>query len=296
MEMKVEILEQCPSCGSNQIEKGETIKDHFYSKEDFQIANCLECGLLFTQNRPDKESIGIYYDSTNYVSHDSSKKSLLTWVYQQARKYMLKKKFQIIRPFKPELSRILDYGAGDGHFVEYLLQLGKKAEGIEPSEMARHNFEKRNNKKLFAGLNNLEPSQLFQVITLWHVLEHIHDLNPTMELLLSHLESKGIIVIAVPNQKSIDKKEFGANWAAWDVPRHLYHWDEKSLSCFMEKFGLKRIYINQLPLDPFYIGLVSAKYADKNSLVGLYQGLRSYFHGKNNPSEGSTLLTIWMKN
>ena len=295
--MKTEKLDRCPACGSPDIGSYTTITDHYYSKENFDIAACKGCGLRFTQNRPAPEEIGRYYDSENYASHDSGKKaSVFLKVYQMARDYMLGLKFNLVRQFKPEWKQVLDYGTGEGFFTEYLLKKGKDASGIEPSAVARENFKSRTGKTLFEDIDALPADKTFQVITLWHVLEHIHTLRETMEKLTERLEQKGIIVIAIPNQKAKDLEAFGPHWAAWDVPRHLYHWDTDSLSAFMKSLGLVRIHTGQLPLDPFYIGMISARYAGKGAVSGILTGLKSYFHGKSNPAEGSTLLTIWMKN
>lgn len=191
---------------------------------------------------------------------------------------------------------MLDYGTGEGFFTEYLLKQGKEATGIEPSEVARQNFKDRTGRELYADISLLPNNSTFHVITLWHVLEHIHTLRETMQELVNRIDSKGIMVIAVPNQKSSDAKSFGTEWAAWDVPRHLYHWDEQSLGHFMKSLGMTRIYTSQLPLDPLYIGMISAKYQGKSSIGGIFTGIQSYLHGRQNPSEGSTLLTVWMKN
>jgi len=295
--MKIEHLTTCPSCGSNQIHHYINVPDYYYSKAVFPIDECNNCGLRFTQDRPTSIEIGNYYDSANYASHQSKQKeSVFLKVYQVARDLMFNEKFKLVRQFKPEWKDVLDYGTGEGFFVEYLLNKGKSAVGIEPSEIARANFFKRTGKELFANLQSLPKILSFQVITLWHVLEHIHDLKETMQGLTERIQPNGIMVIAVPNQKSKDLKDFGTEWAAWDVPRHLYHWDENSLEHFMKSLGLNRIYTSQLPLDPIYIGMISAKYQSKGPITGILKGIKSYFHGKSNPSEGSTLLTVWMKN
>jgi 2-polyprenyl-3-methyl-5-hydroxy-6-metoxy-1,4-benzoquinol methylase len=294
--MNKQQLDACPACGSTSFRHFGEIRDHYYSKEVFPIEECSSCGLRFTQDRPDAESIGAYYDSSNYASHDSKgKASLFLKIYGMARDWMLEHKYKLVRQFKPEWNRVLDYGTGEGFFVEYLQKKGLKAEGIEPSEVARKNFKSRTGSNLFASANDLPADKSYQAISLWHVLEHIHELRPTMEKLCSHLENKGIMVIAVPNQQSKDAKDFGADWAAWDVPRHLYHWDDNSLTKFMSSLGLKKVYTTQLPLDPFYIGLITARYAGKNPVTGIWTGFTSYLHGKQNKAEGSTLLSIWMK-
>jgi hypothetical protein len=294
--MSKQHLNSCPACGSTGFQHLCDITDHYYSKEIFRIEECRNCGLRFTQDRPDAENISAYYDSGNYASHDSQRKtSLFQKIYNIARDWMLNHKYQLVRQFKPEWKQVLDYGTGEGFFVEFLQRKGIDAQGIEPSDMARKNFSKRTGKELYSSVESLPAGLTFQAISLWHVLEHIHELRTTMEQLCARLENKGIMVIAVPNQQSKDAQSFGSNWAAWDVPRHLYHWDDKSLGTFMNSLGLKKIYTSQLPLDPFYIGLISARYAGKNPVEGIWCGLQSYFHGKQNHTEGSTLLTVWMK-
>jgi SAM-dependent methyltransferase len=294
--MNKQHLDACPACGSGSIRRFTEIKDHYFSKETFAIEECQQCGLRFTQGRPDQDSIGAYYDSANYASHDSKgKASLFLKVYNMARDMMLEHKYKLVRQFKPEWNKVLDYGTGEGFFVEYLRKKGLESEGIEPSEVARKNFKERTGRDLFPSVDALPPDRNYQAISLWHVLEHIHELRPTMEKLCARLESKGVMVIAVPNQQSKDAKAFGENWAAWDVPRHLYHWDDRSLSAFMTSLGLKKIYTTQLPLDPFYIGLISARYAGESPISGIWKGLSSYLHGKQQKAEGSTLLSIWMK-
>jgi len=295
-QMNKQHLNQCPACGSVNFHRYAEITDHYFSKEVFGIEECKDCGLRFTQDRPDENSIGAYYDSSNYASHDSKgKTSFFQKIYNVARDRMLDHKYKLVRQFKPEWKKVLDYGTGEGFFVEYLLSKGLDAEGIEPSELARNNFRNRTGKDLFPDVHSIPQVNKYQAISLWHVLEHIHELVPTMQELCKHLEQKGIMVIAVPNQDSKDAAAFGKDWAAWDVPRHLYHWNDKSLSSFMQKLGLRKIYTTQLPLDPFYIGMISARYEGSNPLKGISKGLASYLHGKQNRSEGSTLLSIWMK-
>jgi SAM-dependent methyltransferase len=294
--MSKQHLDRCPACGSGRFRKHAEITDHYFSKEVFSIEECQECGLRFTQDRPDSESIGAYYDSGNYASHDSTgNKSLFLRIYTLAREWMLQHKYQLVRQFKPEWQKVLDYGTGEGFFVEFLRKKGIDATGIEPSETARTNFHARTGNTLYASITNIPENEQYQAITLWHVLEHIHDLHETMKALCKHLENKGIMVIAVPNQKSQDATTFGPFWAAWDVPRHLYHWDDESLTGFMKSMGLRKIHSNQLPLDPFYIGMISARYAGQSPIAGIWKGLKSYLHGRNNRTEGSTLLSIWMK-
>lgn len=294
--MTPEILTSCPACNAPEINFSTNVPDYYFSKEVFEVWECKNCTLKFTQNRPDPNAIGKYYDSANYASHDSdSKKSLFLSVYNLARDYMLGLKFRLLRDFKPERHKSLDYGTGEGFYTEFLLRKGLDATGIEPSEVARANFKKRTGHSLLASLEELPDNVVFQSISLWHVLEHIHTLKATMQSLVRQLDKTGVMIIAVPNQASKDREAFGEAWAAWDVPRHLYHWNYHSLEKFMNSFGLENVHTGQLPLDPFYIGLISAKYANQSPVAGLTKAVQSFYHGKTNKAEGSTLLTVWMK-
>lgn len=290
-----EQLNHCPACLSTHIVFQEKIKDFFYSQEEFEIFHCKDCNLRFTQNRPDANSIGRYYNSEAYISHGTKKPTLFDHLYKTLRSYMLGKKYEMIRRFKPEMKSILDYGAGEGAFVDFINKKGKAGYGIEPSEQARQLYFEKTGKQLYERIDALPSGINFQVITLWHVLEHIHTLRETIQELIDKLEKNGILVIAVPNYNSQDRQAFGPYWAAWDIPRHLYHWETDSITRFFEGFGLEKIYTNQLPLDPFYISLVSAKYGNFSKIKSIMSGLSSYLHGKKNREEGSTLLTVWMK-
>lgn len=294
--MKIETLSTCPACQSTAIRKYTTIQDHYFSKQTFEIWQCDSCNLRFTQNRPDKDSIGAFYDSSNYASHDSeNKKNPFLVAYKLGRDYMLNQKYRLLRDFKPEIHRSLDYGTGEGFYTEFLSKKGLNSWGIEPSPDARKNYAKRTRKKLYGSLDEIPEKESFQSISLWHVLEHIHELRETMQNLVNRLDKNGVMTLAVPNQNSKDSVAFGEHWAAWDVPRHLYHWDINSLKHFMKSLGMKNVHVGQLPLDPFYIGLISAKYAGKSPINGLATGLQSYLHGRNKRDQGSTLLTVWMK-
>lgn len=267
----------CPVCESADIHPLLTVKDYSVSKEDFVVWQCGNCTLRFTQDVPDENSIGPYYQSQDYISHTNTNKGLLNKLYQKVRNRTLEKKAKLIVQYTKPAGKILDVGAGVGAFLHVMRQKKWTVTGIEPDEGARKIAEDS-----FA-VQLQEPSTLqkltrgFDAITLWHVLEHVHELHPYIQKLKELLADNGKIFIAVPNYKSLDADIYRLNWAAYDVPRHLYHFSPKSMNVLMEKHGLKIIEKKRMWYDSFYISLLSSKYRKGKTswLSAGINGLRS---------------------
>ena len=256
----METLKKCPSCGSNKIYGTEIkCKDFLVSGEEFFIQRCDDCKLLITNPRPTFIESKKYYKSSEYISHTDSKNNLFEKTYGLVKNIMLKRKVKLVkRHFNNSEIVLLDYGCGTG---DYLVQCKKhkfKVYGIEPDEMARSRAEKKK-IEVFENLEQLEERNFekFNVITLWHVIEHIHDLNNVLERLYNAIDENGILVIAIPEHKSIDARIYKEFWAAYDVPRHLYHFNSMALNNCLS--GLKLDYIIKKPLffDSFYISILS---------------------------------------
>ena len=285
----------CPVCHSNVIDPLLTVNDHSVSKEDYVVWRCRQCSLRFTQDVPDEESIGAYYQSPDYISHSNTGKGLINRLYQKVRHYTLRQKANLIIQFTKEKGRLLDIGAGIGAFLSVMQLRGWEVSGIEPDKGAREKA-----LELF-GLNLQAPSGLFQgqssyydAITLWHVLEHVHELHPYMERLKALLASDGKIFIAVPNYTSFDAAAYRNYWAAYDVPRHLYHFSPAAMDSLMRQHGLRIISKKQMWFDSFYISLLSSKYhKGKASWAGAgLTGLRSNITALLNKDRCSSLLYI----
>lgn len=251
----------CPVCNSVRINPLLTVKDFSVSGEAFVVWQCGDCTLRFTQDAPDEASIGPYYRSPDYISHSNTDKGLLNKLYQKVRKHTLEQKAVLIRKETEEKGRLLDVGAGIGAFLSVMKEKGWDVTGIEPDETARANAE-----KLF-GLTLQPPSELYRLppavynaITLWHVLEHVHDLHPYVERLKALLAKEGKIFIAVPNYTSADAAAYRNYWAAYDVPRHLYHFTPKAIEKLMALHGLNVVTKKPMWFDAFYISLLSSKY------------------------------------
>jgi 2-polyprenyl-3-methyl-5-hydroxy-6-metoxy-1,4-benzoquinol methylase len=288
----------CPVCNSTNIDPLLTVKDYSVSKEDYVVWQCRDCTLRFTQDVPDEDSIGPYYASPDYISHTNTSKGLLNQLYQKVRHYTLAQKAKLIIRYTKEKGKILDIGAGIGAFLSVMKERGWEINGIEPDEGAR-----RNAKELF-GLNLAQPSVLFDLplnrfdaITLWHVLEHVHQLHSYMEQLKNLLAREGKIFIAVPNYTAADAAAYRNYWAAYDVPRHLYHFSPKSIAVLAQQHGLKVIAKKPMWFDAFYISLLSSNYhRGKTSWIGAgINGLWSNLTALLNKDRCSSIIYILEK-
>src|SRR5690606_25428262 len=233
-------------------------KDHSVTKEEFNLIKDVESDMLVTTPQPDAENLFKYYDSDDYISHTDSKRSLFEKVYQLIKQYSLHKKLRIINRFSPTKGTLLDVGAGTGDFLQCSKKGGWQIQGVEPNIKAR----KLADEKGVHLLDDIDEvtNQKFDVITLWHVLEHIPNLESYIIKLKGLLKDNGILVIAVPNYKSYDAKYYKEFWAAYDVPRHLWHFSIKSIKFLFSKEKMKVVKILPMVFDSYYVSLLSEKY------------------------------------
>ncbi len=246
-----------------------TCLDHTVSGEKFDLLLDNDLDMLITSPQPSADELNKYYDSEEYISHTDSKKSLLDRVYQIVKNYTVKQKVKLINNLNPENKTILDIGCGTGDFLKACQLDGWKINGIEPNDKARElaiqktkNIDRINNK-----IEDLLKDKIscFDVITLWHVLEHIPNLKEYIAFLKKMLKPNGILIVAVPNYKSYDAKYYGKFWAAYDVPRHLWHFTQKSMNLLFAEFDFR--IMNTLPMkfDAYYVSLLSEKYRSGKS-------------------------------
>ncbi len=267
-------------------------KDYAYSQQEFTLLYDEELEMLCTHPVP--SDIEKYYESEGYISHTDASTSIKDRLYQWIKKYNLKRKEQLLRHYAPVNNTVLDIGAGTGSFVKYLQQKGWAAEGVEPNPNAR-SIAAEKGLALHASPDQFQD-RAFGSITLWHVLEHLPDLKAQIRKINSLLDKQGIVFVAVPNYRSYDAKHYGKYWAAYDVPRHLWHFSENSVKMLFEREGLK--YMNRHPMvfDAFYIALLSEKYktGKANFVKALWLGLRSNLQARRN-GQYSALLYVFKK-
>ena len=263
----------CPLCSSAGPSRYLTCTDYLVSRENFDLYKCPECGFIFTHNHPGEEEIGRYYDSSDYISHDDRAGGFVNMLYRQARNIMLERKRRLVEKSTGITGgSILDIGCGTGWFAGTMKKAGWKVTGIEPNAKARE-FASAH-----AGIDVLDPSAIsglpgasFDCITMWHVLEHFHRPSDYTIEIKRLLKPGGICVAALPNCSSHDAMHYGKDWAAWDVPRHLWHFTPVTFRILAEKEGFAIKNTVPLPLDVFYISALSEK--NRLSLFPFVKGM-----------------------
>lgn len=270
-------MKTCPWCGNPSEKTYLRVKDHFLSQEMFDIIECEHCGLLFTTPRPEPTVIGKYYQSENYFSHQENKNGLVPRLYEFVKSFNIKNKVNMAIGGLPK-GKLLDIGCGVGDFLVQVKQQGWEVIGLEPSDDAKNIAEKRLGfRPLAPNDSSILSDASFDVITLWHVLEHVDDLKTQTSEITRILKPGGRLLIALPNYQSFDCQYFKEYWAAWDVPRHLNHFSKDTLQKMMISLGFRPVACKKLIWDAFYISYLSEKYQGRSGalLKGAWVGLRS---------------------
>ena len=288
---------------NNELKPYITCKDYTVSNEAFSICIDEQSDMLITTPRPKDDELDKYYESEAYISHSNTKKSLVDKVYQQVRNYTIKQKVKLINSFDETNKTILDIGSGTGDFLLACKNNDWQIIGIEPNEKARSltiSKLQKTNYKVYKSIEDLKSSsqkttqQRFDVITMWHVLEHVPNLREYITNLKQLLKPKGILIVAVPNYKSYDAAYYKEFWAAYDVPRHLWHFSKKSIKKLFEIENMKVIDILPMKFDSFYVSLLSEKYKTERSnfLKAFYIGLQSNLKAKRSKEYSSHIYII----
>jgi len=290
-------LKTCPVCSGTELNKLLSVKDHSISGELFNISMCKSCGFKFTNPIPSEESIGKYYQSENYISHSDTNKGIINKLYHLVRKQSLKSKLNLVNKNSTKKGTVLDIGCGTGYFLQACKEDGWKIEGMEPDSTARALAEKNTGQTIFQDLFSVKEENKYDVITLWHVLEHVHKLNESIQHIHKLLKENGRLIIAVPNHLSYDSTTYGEFWAAYDVPRHLYHFSPKDMDNLLNKHKFTKTDTQPMLFDSFYVSMLSDKYK-----YGKTNYLRAFLNGfkSNRKAAGtknySSIIYVFKKN
>ena len=259
-----------------------TVKDHSVSKETFDLYYDETLDMLITYPQPSVENLGKYYESEDYISHTDNKRSLFEKLYHFIKSIALKNKLNLINSLQPNKGKILDIGAGTGDFLSVAKNDGWKTIGVEPSDRAKA-IAKNKGVSFVSATSELENNS-FDVISMWHVLEHVPDLDKQIKELKRLLKPTGTLIIAVPNFKSFDAKHYGKFWAAYDVPIHFWHFSKTAIKLLFEKEEMKLEKVLPMKFDSFYVSLLSEKYKSgiMNFVKAFFIGLQSNWKAKNN--------------
>lgn len=269
-----------------------TVKDHSVSKEIFELYYDESLDMLVTHPQPGLAVLGKYYESEDYISHTDGKRSLFEKAYHFVKNIALKNKLNLINSLQPAKGRILDIGAGTGDFLNVAKQNGWETIGVEPSDKAKAIALKK--EVPFVEETASLESHSFDVITMWHVLEHVPDLDSQIKELKRLLKPNGSLIVAVPNFKSFDAKYYGAYWAAYDVPIHFWHFSKKAIQSLFEKENIQLVKVLPMKFDSFYVSLLSEKYKSgkMNFIKASFIGLWSNWNAKANFEYSSHIYVL----
>lgn len=290
----METLIECPVCGSNEFQTILSCTDFLVSQKQFSIQKCRNCDFELTNPRPDAASIGAYYQSEQYISHSDTKQGLMSQLYHAVRNVTLKQKVKLIDSLKSDRGWLLDIGCGSGYFLAAAHENGWQIQGVEPNENARTATQKLTGAYVSESVEALPDSRSYDVITMWHVLEHVHELSKTMQWLNDHCRKNGYLIIAVPNHRSWDADRYKHLWAAYDVPRHLYHFSQDSMQRLLDAYGFRLIGQKPMLFDAFYVNLLSTRYRDGQPayIESFLNGVRSNWSAYRNGGDYSSLIYI----
>jgi 2-polyprenyl-3-methyl-5-hydroxy-6-metoxy-1,4-benzoquinol methylase len=285
----MENIQNCPVCGSPHSSLKFKAKDYTVSNEMFHIVSCDSCRLIYTNPRPAAHEAGPYYHASAYISHSDTNEGIVNKLYHAVRKFTLQSKTNWIEPEKKGNRELLDVGCGNGHFLAAAKQKGWNINGVELDPETAARAANLTGLSIAPSLKEIDPEKEFQVITLWHVLEHVYELEEYFQFFKGRLAKDGKLLFALPNPASFDATYFKQYWAAYDVPRHIYHFTPATIAALAQKYGFKLKSSRGLIFDSFYISLLSNEYKTGNKrllhsfCIGLLSNLRAML-GKPNYS------------
>ncbi len=267
-------------------------KDHSVSGEEFQLLHDVKNDMLITSPKPSDQDLGKYYESEDYISHTDAKRSVFEKLYHLVKVYSLNKKVRLISKLNKGQGKLLDIGAGTGDFLAVAKKKGWNVSGTEPNHQAKE-LAKQKEIVLEPDTKNFEDGT-FDIITMWHVLEHVSNLQDQIRELKRLLNPSGYLVVAVPNYKSFDAQYYKSFWAAYDAPRHLWHFSKKSIQQLFGEKDLELTRILPMKFDSFYVALLSEKYKNgkMNFFKAFWIGFQSNIKGNRSKEFSSHIYVL----
>jgi 2-polyprenyl-3-methyl-5-hydroxy-6-metoxy-1,4-benzoquinol methylase len=262
----------CPVCGC-EMEPVLRCRDYRVTDEMFDLLQCRGCSFGMTSPQPDPNDIGRYYQTEDYVSHSETTRGIINKLYRVVRTKNTKDKLRIVNSLSSARGDLLDVGCGTGYFLSVCRRDGWQVEGVELNEMARITATSRIDRPVYPSIDAVESTgKQFDIITLWHVFEHLYDINVSLLQLRRLLRPEGTLILALPNPASADADYYREYWAAYDVPRHLSHFSPPSIAALTKNHGMKIKDIIPMKFDAFYVSMMSEELKGRGKLSALLRG------------------------
>lgn len=297
--MNYQDFDPCPICGASGQTPYANCTDFMVSKESYYLLRCPSCGVVYTLDPPSENELRRYDKLSLKLKLGDAPKSLMEKLYYHVRARMLRKKAKIIETYAYRTSgSLLNYGAKTGYFSHRMERRGWKVTSLE-----RYHEERLFSLEMFhhrmmdmSELDKLHAGT-FDVITMWHVFEHMHHPHELLDRFYELLRPGGVLVMACPNIRSTDAMYYGPYWAAYDVPRHLWHFDPVSLAQLLHRHGFTLMHHERMPFDSFYISILSEKHMRHKMafLRGMWEGLRSWRISITHRGKSSSLIYVFRK-
>lgn len=289
----MEEISKCPICKSRDFHPRISVKDYSITHETFELITCAKCSFVITSPRPEPKYLSRYYQSENYISHSATKKGIINKLYHGVQRFNLFLKYKAISQYVPR-GTWMDYGAGNGAFLAYIKEKGHSVQGFEPDKKAR-SIGAQKGISISDSSEYYDSARQYASITMWHVLEHVPELNDIIQAHHTHLLDDGLLTIAVPNHHSYDARFYKNFWAAYDVPRHLWHFSEKNIKELVSPQGFEFIKKVPMQFDAYYVSMLSEKYKKGYLMRGVLLGMLSNFYARVSGYPFSSQIYIFRK-
>lgn len=290
-------ISNCPVCGNMELSLYLKTRDYFLTQEEFSLDQCSSCGFIFTNPIPALSTLSKYYESPDYLSHTANSFSIKGEIYKLFRSLNIRKKFKLVNQLAKGKT-ILDIGCGTGELLSYFKKMGWDTMGIEPNPSARKFAKNTYQLEVFEeeNLDKLKENS-FDVISMWHVLEHVPDLQGRIEQVKNLLRKDGLLIIALPNIESPDAVKYGTHWAGLDVPRHLYHFAKDTVKVLLEAHNMELIESIPMKYDAYYVSLLSEQYLKKSLafVPAFLNGLHSNRQARKDNNYSSMIFVVKLK-
>jgi 2-polyprenyl-3-methyl-5-hydroxy-6-metoxy-1,4-benzoquinol methylase len=284
----------CPLCGSPKTRFAFSCPDHLVTGEEFPLHQCNDCQFLYSGRLPSEADAQKYYDSPSYTPHATDRKNLMMRTIGFCRTFIRQpiKRTWVRKWSKKRMGTLIDIGSGTGEFAVFMQKSGWAVTCIEPNQDARNFCASQGLTVFDTDRVPTLPDHSFNVVTLWHVLEHVYDIHGTMQTIRRLLQPDGTAFIALPNYSSKEASWYGRMWTGYEMPRHPSHFSPATFAHLASMYDMEIVALRPFVLDAFYLSILSEQHRKGWFISALFHGLASAIVGLLQPKLASSVLYV----